>query len=52
MKARELIGKVLLRTIGKWPFFPGRQIRAVCGKLILGHCGKRVNIHSSAHQGI
>lgn len=49
MKAREFVGKVLFRTIGKWPVFPGRQIRAACGKLILCHCGKHVNIHSSAH---
>lgn len=49
MRMREFIGKVFFRTIGKWPVFPGRQIRALCGKIILTHCGKQVNIHSSAH---
>ncbi|WP_325228117.1 acyltransferase [uncultured Oscillibacter sp.] len=49
MRLKECIGRVLFRTIGKWPVFPGRQIRALCGKMILAHCGKQVNIHSSAH---
>lgn len=49
MRLKQFIGKVLFRTIGRWPFFPGRQIRALCGKLILAHCGKQVNIHSSVH---
>lgn len=55
MKAKRFFGKLLYNFIGKhMPLSDGRmsfgskKMRAFCGKLILDHCGKNVNIEKGA----
>ena len=55
MKPRVIFGKILYGMLGKHmrssdaPVnFGSRQVRALCGKLILDHCGKHVNIEKGA----
>lgn len=48
MKLGEIAGRVLYRTVGKWPYAPGPAIRALCAKLIFAHCGKHVKIRPGA----
>ena len=50
MTAKMFIGKALYHMLGKhMPYsdshlsFGSKKIRALCGKLILRHCGKNVN---------
>lgn len=55
MKKKELLGRVIYNILGKhMPLSDGRlslgskKVRAFCGKLILEHCGKNVNIEKGA----
>lgn len=55
MKLKRIIGKIIYNLIAKHlPYSYGhfslgsRKIRAFCGKLILKHCGKNVNIEKGA----
>ena len=56
MSLKILIGKTIYNLIGKhMPLsdghfnFGSKKVRAFCGKLILRHCGKNVNIEKGAH---
>ena len=55
MNAKRIVGRVLYNLIGKhMPLsdsrfnFGSKKIRALCGKMILEHCGDNVNIESGA----
>lgn len=55
MNMRRIAGKVIYNLLGKhMPLSDGRfsfgskKIRALCGKLILEHCGENVNIEKGA----
>ncbi len=55
MKARIIIGRVIYNLLGKhMPLsdsrfsFGSKRVRAFCGKLLLKHCGKNVNIEKGA----
>lgn len=55
MKIRKFIGKVIYGGIAKhMPLsdsrvsFGSKRLRAFCGKLLLNHCGKNVNIEKGA----
>lgn len=55
MKARIIIGRLIYNVLGKhMPLsdsrfsFGSKRIRAFCGKLLLNHCGKNVNIEKGA----
>lgn len=55
MKARIIIGRLIYNVLGKhMPFsdsrfsFGSKRVRAFCGKLLLNHCGKNVNIEKGA----
>ena len=55
MRAKVFIGKAIYNVIGKhMPLSDSRislgskKVRAFCGKLILDHCGKNVNIEKGA----
>ena len=55
MKTKVFIGKAIYIILGKhMPLsdgkvsFGSKRIRAFCGKLILNHCGKNVNIEKGA----
>lgn len=48
MKAKEMFGKALLRTLGDLPY--GMQwARNLAAKLILKQCGERVTIRNGVH---
>lgn len=56
MTVKMFIGKALYHMLGKhMPYsdshlsFGSKKIRALCGKLILRHCGKNVNIEKGAN---
>lgn len=56
MKAKVVVGKMIYYLLGKhMPLSDSRismgskKVRAFCGKLILDHCGKNVNIEKGAH---
>lgn len=56
MKVKVAIGKIIYGLLGKhMPLSDSRvslgskKVRAFCGKLILDHCGKNVNIEKGAH---
>lgn len=55
MKARIIIGRLIYNVLGKrMPLsdsrfsFGSKRVRAFCGKLLLKHCGKNVNIEKGA----
>lgn len=55
MKARIIIGRLIYNVLGKhMPLsdsrfsFGSKRVRAFCGKLLLNHCGKNVNIEKGA----
>ena len=58
MTVKQFLGRVLYNLIGvRMPLSDGRmnfgskKVRALCGKLILKHCGKNVNIEKGARFG-
>ena len=55
MKVKIIIGRLIYNVLGKhMPLsdsrfsFGSKRIRAFCGKLLLNHCGKNVNIEKGA----
>lgn len=55
MTGKQIVGRVLYNLLGKhMPLSDGRfsfgskKVRALCGKLILKHCGSNVNIEKGA----
>ena len=55
MNSRVLLGKLLYGALAKHMHlsdsrfnFGGKKLRAFCGRLILDHCGKNVNIEKGA----
>lgn len=55
MTVKQIFGKALYNLLGKhMPFsdskynFGSKKVRAFCGKLLLNHCGKNVNIEKGA----
>lgn len=55
MTARQLLGRSIYNLVGKhMPLsdgkfsFGSKKVRAFCGKLIMKHCGKNVNIERGA----
>ncbi|MDG5471370.1 DapH/DapD/GlmU-related protein [Jeotgalibacillus sp. ET6] len=58
MKTKEILGKVLYKLIAKkLPYshskinFGSKYIRALCGKVMLKHCGDNINIEKGASFG-
>lgn len=55
MNMKKTLGRILYRLLGKhMPLsdarlnFGSKKVRALCGKLLLRHCGKNVNIEKGA----